>query len=108
MPLQISRLQLITVRISKSFNYQPEADPEAAARVLRRINKKDHVSLVLASLHWLPVKSRIDFKILLLALNHPGPSYLRLDFVYENQVQEIQLQLQTKSNLRQKKGLLKA
>ena len=38
----------------------------AAARVLTRISKKDLISPVLASLHWLPVKSRIDFKILLL------------------------------------------
>ena len=35
---------------------------------------------ILASLHWLPVKSRIEFKILLLtykALNGQAPSYLK-------------------------------
>ena len=36
----------------------------AAARVLMRTNRRDHVSPVLASLHWLPVKFRIEFKIL--------------------------------------------
>uniref|UniRef100_A0A3Q2NWF9 Reverse transcriptase domain-containing protein n=1 Tax=Fundulus heteroclitus TaxID=8078 RepID=A0A3Q2NWF9_FUNHE len=52
----------------------------AAARVLMKINQRDHISPVLASLHWLPVKSRIEFKILLLtykALNNQAPSYIR-------------------------------
>src|SRR4029434_7851816 len=38
------------------------------------------VSPVLASLHWLPVKSTIDFKVLLLtykALNDLAPNYLK-------------------------------
>ena len=51
----------------------------AAARVLTRTKKRDHISPVLASLHWLPVESRIEFKVLLLtykALNGLAPSYL--------------------------------
>ena len=45
-----------------------------------RVSKRDHISLVLASLHWLPVKSRIDFKILLLtykALTGLPPLYFQ-------------------------------
>ena len=45
-----------------------------------RTNRRDHVSPVLASLHWLPVKFRIEFKILLLtykALNGQGLSCLK-------------------------------
>ena len=42
-------------------------------------NKKvDHVTLILQSLHWLPVCQRIDFKIVLLlckALNGLRPSH---------------------------------
>ena len=52
----------------------------AAARVLTRTRKRDHISPVLASLHWLPVKSRIEFKIILLtykALNGQAPHYLK-------------------------------
>ena len=52
----------------------------AAARVLTGIRKRDHVSPVLASLHWLPVKFRIEFKILHLAykaLNGLAPRYLQ-------------------------------
>ncbi|MGH0170918.1 UNVERIFIED_CONTAM: hypothetical protein FKN15_064701 [Acipenser sinensis] len=43
------------------------------------VKKHDHINPCLAQLHWLPVKFRITFKILLLAykaLNHTGPEYL--------------------------------
>ncbi len=52
----------------------------AAARVLTRTKMRDHITPVLASLHWLPVKYRIELKILLLtykALNDQAPSYLK-------------------------------
>ena len=52
----------------------------AAARVLTGTSKRDHISPVLSSLHWLPVKYRIEFKILLLtykSLNDQAPSYLK-------------------------------
>nr|XP_055049551.1 uncharacterized protein LOC129435072 [Misgurnus anguillicaudatus] len=52
----------------------------ASARVLTRSKKYDHISPILASLHWLPVKYRIQFKISLItykALNGLAPSYLR-------------------------------
>uniref|UniRef100_A0A669DXW8 Reverse transcriptase domain-containing protein n=1 Tax=Oreochromis niloticus TaxID=8128 RepID=A0A669DXW8_ORENI len=51
----------------------------AAARVLTGTRKREQISPVSASLHWLPVKSRIEFKILLLTykvLNNQAPSYL--------------------------------
>ena len=37
-----------------------------AARVLTRTNIRAHISPILASLHWLPVKFRTEFKILVL------------------------------------------
>ncbi|XP_054860077.1 uncharacterized protein LOC129347328 [Amphiprion ocellaris] len=52
----------------------------AAARVLTGVSKRDHSSPILVSLQWLPVKSRIEFKILLLtykALNNQSLSYLK-------------------------------
>lgn len=51
----------------------------AAARVLTGIDKRDHITPALASLHWLPVKFRIIFKTLLLTykvLRGLAPSYL--------------------------------
>ena len=50
-----------------------------AARILTRTKKCDHISPVLASLHWLPVKARADLKVLLLtykALHGLAPTYL--------------------------------
>ncbi len=38
----------------------------AAARILTRTRKSEHITPVLRSLHWLPVTFRIDFKVLLL------------------------------------------
>ncbi len=51
----------------------------AAARVLTRTRKYDHISPVLSTLHWLPIKHCIHFKILLItykALNGLAPHYL--------------------------------
>ncbi len=51
----------------------------AAARVLTRTRKYDHISPVMSTQHWLPIKHRIDFKILLItykALNGLAPQYL--------------------------------
>ncbi len=50
-----------------------------AARIVTRSSKFSHITPVLRSLHWLPVQSRIEFKILLLtfkALHDDGPQYL--------------------------------
>ncbi len=49
----------------------------AAARVLTRSRKYDHITPILQSLHWLPIKFRISYKILLLtykALNGLAPA----------------------------------
>ncbi len=51
----------------------------AAARVLTRSRKYDHITPILQSLHWLPIKFRISYKIFLLAykaLNYLAPAYL--------------------------------
>ncbi len=44
----------------------------AAARVLTRSRKYDHITPILQSLHWLPIKFRISYKILLLAYKVPN------------------------------------
>ncbi len=49
------------------------------SRVLTRTRKYDHISPVISTLHWHPIKQRIDFKILLItykALNGLAPQYL--------------------------------
>lgn len=51
----------------------------AAPRLLTGTRKHEHITPVLASLHWLPVNFRINFKILLIVfkiLNRLAPRYL--------------------------------
>ena len=51
----------------------------AAARILTRTRKFDHITPILTSLHWLPIQARSDFKVLLLtykSLHGLAPPYL--------------------------------
>ncbi|KAL2089166.1 hypothetical protein ACEWY4_016065 [Coilia grayii] len=51
----------------------------SAARLLTKTRKMEHITPVLAELHWLPVSYRIDFKVLLLvfkAVNGLAPCYI--------------------------------
>ncbi len=51
----------------------------AAARLLTHTKRSDHITPVLAALHWQPVSFTINFKILLLvfkALNGQAPAYI--------------------------------
>ena len=50
-----------------------------AARVVLRLHKFSHITPALATLHWLPVNRRIDFKVALLfykVLNGQAPAYI--------------------------------
>ena len=50
------------------------------ARLVTKSGKYDHITPVLKNLHWLPVKYRLEFKILLQvfkSLHGHAPSYLR-------------------------------
>ena len=51
-----------------------------AARILTNTRRRDHISPVLSTLHWLPVSFRIDFKALLFvykALHGLAPPYIK-------------------------------
>ena len=51
----------------------------AAARLVFRAKKRDHITPLLHSLHWLPVQARIDYKLSVLCHNFFSdscPSYL--------------------------------
>ena len=50
-----------------------------AARIVTLTPRRDHITPILKDLHWLPVKYRVQFKILVLvwrALNNMGPAYI--------------------------------
>ena len=50
-----------------------------AARIIKRIPRQNHTTPILKELHWLPIKYRIEYKLLLItckALNGQAPSYI--------------------------------
>ena len=56
----------------------------SAARIVSRTRKYEHITPVLIKLHWLPIKFRIRFKVLLLvykALNGLAPKYIEEQLV---------------------------
>ena len=54
----------------------------AAARLITRTGRREHITPVLSELHWLPVQLRIDFKLAVLVykvLHGQLPQYLAED-----------------------------
>ena len=71
-----------------------------AARLISNVPRYSHTTPVLCSLHWLPVKFRIDFKILLFtfkAIYGHAPGYL---------IDLIAIKVQPRYNLRSASGLI--
>ena len=65
--------------ISDSQLHKLQAIHNAAARLITRTKKNSHITPILKQLHWLPVQSRIVFKILLLTYqcrHSMAPEYL--------------------------------
>ncbi len=53
---------------------------DCAARVITQTNSREHITPIRKGLHWLPIKHRIDYKILMLtfkAMNGLAPSYMK-------------------------------
>ena len=72
----------------------------AAARLISNVPRYSHITPVLCSLHWLPVKFRIDFNILSLtfkAIFRHAPVYL---------IDMIVIKEQSRSNLSSASGLI--
>ena len=60
--------------------YRLQKIQNTAARIVSGVRKRDHISPVLEALHWLPVDSRIQFKILVIVfkcIHGLAPAYLR-------------------------------
>ena len=58
-----------------------------AARVINRTGLRDSITTQLRKLHWLPVKERIQFKVLIIVyklLNNLAPRYLKTLLNYQN------------------------
>ncbi len=67
----------------------------AAARLLTGSRRRNHITPILCSLHWLPISYRIQFKILLFvykALNNLAPPYLSELIVVHNPARSLRSQ----------------
>ena len=65
--------------INKSLLAKLQKIQNTAARLITRTRRSEHITPVLADLHWLPIPYRIQYKILLVAfkaLNNSAPSYI--------------------------------
>ena len=69
--------------VSQNCLHRLQLVQNAAARLLTGTRRYDHISPVLSALHWLPVRFRIHFKILLFVFKslhglapHTSPNYL--------------------------------
>ena len=56
----------VTLTVTLTLTLSLQLVWNAAARLLTRTRKFDHITPILASLHWLTITSRSDFKVLLL------------------------------------------
>src|SRR4029434_1105548 len=79
MPLFQAVLIIVIQSLLASQRKQLRDFSSFKTRLLTRTKRREHISPVLAALHWLPVTFRFDFKVLLLiykALNGLGPSVI--------------------------------
>ena len=66
--------------ISEEEIHRLQKIQNSSARIVTRTGPTEHISPVLRNLHWLPVRKRIDFKILCLTylcINNIAPQYLK-------------------------------
>ena len=64
---------------SSRIDYKIQRVQNTVARIILRLPKFSHITVVLVDLHWSPVRYRIDFKICLftfIALHGLAPSYI--------------------------------
>ena len=66
--------------LSKSLLKKLQRVQNSAARLITRTKQRERITPALIELHWLPIKARIEYKIILLtykALTYNEPKYLR-------------------------------
>ena len=65
MTTKLSLSNSLLYGVNKQLLTKLQRAQNAAARMLTRTRKCDHISRILKQLHWLPIRQRIQFKLLL-------------------------------------------
>ena len=66
--------------VPKRLLYKLQRVQNTAARVITRVSRRQHITPVLQTLHWLPVTYRVQYKLLTLtyrALHDEAPTYIK-------------------------------
>ena len=103
--LVTSRLDYCNAILVDIPNYQLnklQRIQNSAARLITGVNSRQHITPILYELHWLPVKYRIQYKVLLMtykALNGIAPQYIKEILTHQSSTRTLrsnnQLLLQT-------------
>ena len=70
---------LLSFGLPEMLLHKPQMIQNSASRLVTGAHGRDHITPVLFKLHWLPVRYRIKFKLIVLvyqAVHHLGPAYL--------------------------------
>ena len=66
--------------LSKTLQKKLQRVQNSAARLITRTRERERITPALIELHWLPIKARMEYKIIVLtykAINYDEPKYLR-------------------------------
>ena len=77
---KIDHLNVLLYGTPKYLQQKLQKIQNNCARIVTRSKKRDHITPVLKSMHWLPVAKRIEFKVLLTtfkALTGQAPGYIK-------------------------------
>jgi exonuclease III len=77
---KLDNLNSLLYNLPKYQIHRLQRVQNAAARLINLVKKVDHITPILIQLHWLPIKYRIQYKLLLLtykALHGQAPAYLQ-------------------------------
>jgi hypothetical protein len=85
-------MNALLVGLPKKLLYKLQKVQNIAARIITNTKRFDHITPVLQSLHWLPVKQHITYKVMVLtyrSLNGLAPNYLKDLLTYYEPVRRL-------------------
>ena len=66
---RIDYVNSILICVNKTSLHRVQVIPNSAARLIYRTSFREHITPIRKQLHWLPIESRIEYKILIMCFN---------------------------------------